>query len=152
MKCYIPQCDQGDCCQCSPSCFYDLTCNLRFHIFFIFLTAATTEKTRYLVQAHSEATLHCENEKRGQKQCKGTIWIFSGKTSTAAVELILLGEIKEKSDRQSLSENCSLVINNVTAEDAGSYTCQQWNGTKESTGDVKLAEDSVVDLSVVTGE
>lgn len=136
-----------------PIMFLWFTCNLRFHIFFIFLTAATTEKTRYLVQAHSETTLHCENEKRGQKQCKGTIWIFSGKTSRAAVELILLGEIKEKSDRQSLSENCSLVINNVTAEDAGSYTCQQWRGTKEtSTGDVKLAEDSVVDLSVVTGE
>lgn len=104
------------------------------------------------MQAHSEATLHCENEKLGQKQCKGTTWTFSGKTSRAAVELILLGEIKEKSGRQSLSENCSLVINNVTAEDAGSYVCQQWRGTKESTGDVKLAEDSVVYLSVVTGE
>lgn len=111
------------------------------------------------MQAHSEATLHCENEKLGQEQCKGTTWLFIGKTSTAVVELFNYGEInedgKEKSNRLrlSLSENCSLVINNVTAEDAGSYVCEQWNGTKEtSTGDTQLANDSVVDLSVVTGE
>ncbi|XP_075869143.1 uncharacterized protein LOC142879648 [Nelusetta ayraudi] len=116
--------------------------------------AAITESTRRLVQAHSEATLPCENVKLGQKQCKGTTWIFLSKTSY--VELFHYGEVtedgKEKSDRLrlSLSENCSLGIKNVTAEDVGSYTCQQWRGTKESTGDTKLAENSVVYLSVVT--
>lgn len=139
-----------------PIVFLWFTWNLRFHIFFIFLTAAITESTRRLVQAHSEATLPCENVKLGQKQCKGTTWIFLSKTSY--VELFHYGEVtedgKEKSDRLrlSLSENCSLVIKNVTAEDVGSYTCQQWRGTKESTGDTKLAENSVVYLSVVTGE
>lgn len=108
------------------------------------------------MQADSEATLHCGNAKLGQEQCRGTTWNFSGKTSTA-VELFQYGKIKEDVKEKfkilTWSKNCSLVIKKVTAEDAGSYTCQQWKGTEETTtGDVQLAEDSVVDLSVVTGE
>lgn len=132
--------------------------DLRFYIFFTFLTAAIVERRRYLVQAQRKVTLHCGNEKLGQKQCKGTTWMFSNGTSSAALELFKYGEItkdgKERSDRLrlSLTANCSLVIKKVTVEDAGSYTCQQWSRTKESTEDIRLADDSTVDLSVVTGE
>lgn len=126
-----------------------------FYIFFTFLTAAIAERKRYLVQAQGKATLQCENEKLGQKQCKGTTWIFISGINRTTVELFQYGEInggsKEQSHRLSLDESCSLVIRKVTVEDAGSYVCQQWSGTK-GTKATKQATDSTVDLSVVTGE
>uniref|UniRef100_A0A8C9XCP8 Immunoglobulin V-set domain-containing protein n=1 Tax=Sander lucioperca TaxID=283035 RepID=A0A8C9XCP8_SANLU len=36
-----------------------------------------------------------------------------------------------KSDRLSVKEKCSLVIKNVTEEDAGRYFCQQYNKAEQ---------------------
>ena len=71
--------------------------------------------------------------------------------SKALVELIKLGQINEpfrpKSDRLSLTENCSLLIKNLSAEDAGLYTCRQFN----SRGQLHVPDAPVL-LSVVTSE
>lgn len=98
-----------------------------------------------------DATLGCENVIKNQHKCVNTIWIFSQPTSKAAVELIKLGQIGEgartKSDRLSLTENCSLLIKNLSAEDAGLYGCQQYDSRGQ-----KLGSDAQVYLSVVTSE
>ena len=86
-----------------------------------------------------------------QDKCDSTTWIFVGSGSTAAVELIRLGQIgekaKAKSDRLSVTANCSLVIKKVTVEDVGRYFCQQYDRSGQKQG-----QDSLVYLSVVTSE
>ena len=85
-----------------------------------------------------------------QNNCDGTTWTFSY-LSNRTVELVRLGQIgvdaKTKSDRLSVRENCSLVIKNVTEEDAGRYLCQQYKKAGRYQG-----QDSQVYLSVVTSE
>ena len=87
-----------------------------------------------------------------QNKCDGTTWIFSRSTNTAAVELIKLGQIgenaKAKSDRLSVTADCSLVIKKVTVEDAGWYVCQQFNRSGQLQPDL----GSLVVLSVVSSE
>ncbi|XP_035851585.1 uncharacterized protein LOC118493890 isoform X2 [Sander lucioperca] len=99
------------------------------------------------VRDGDEVTLSCENVRDDQNNCDGTTWSFSDLNST--VELVILGQIgvnaKAKSDRLSVKEKCSLVIKNVTEEDAGRYFCQQYNKTEQKQG-----QDSQVYLSVVT--
>ncbi|XP_062292872.1 uncharacterized protein LOC133997317 isoform X2 [Scomber scombrus] len=99
------------------------------------------------VRDGDEATLSCENVMTDQDECDSTTWLFSDSRNTATVELIELGQIgenaKAKSDRLSVTANCSLVIKKVTVEDAGRYSCQQYNRS----GQYKY---SLVDLSVVS--
>jgi len=83
--------------------------------------------------------------------CKSTTWIYSFNHST--VELINLG-IKnndtKRHERLSLESDCSLNIKNVTEEDYGAYTCQQWidmNG-----GYQKQGNDRHIYLHVLHGK
>ncbi|CAI5684511.1 unnamed protein product [Oreochromis niloticus] len=76
--------------------------------------------------------------------CNSTTWAFSGLTDTAAVELATHGQIhkdvRAKSARLSVTADCSLVINKVTVEDAGRYTCRQIkSGNEVSEFDVYLS-------------
>ncbi|XP_062292873.1 uncharacterized protein LOC133997317 isoform X3 [Scomber scombrus] len=99
------------------------------------------------VRDGDEATLSCENVMTDQDKCNSTNWIFVS-TNTAVVELIKLGQIgenaKDKSDRLSVTADCSLVIKKVTVEDVGQYTCRQFKSGQ------RRGRDSVVDLSVVS--
>ncbi|XP_067428898.1 uncharacterized protein [Thunnus thynnus] len=101
----------------------------------------------FTVRDGDEVTLPCENLIRHQDRCGSTIWLFSVSRNTAAVKLIEFGQIgkkaKAKSDRLSVTANCSLVIKKVTVEDVGRYTCRQFKSGQQY-------QDSVVDLSVVT--
>ncbi|XP_041832734.1 uncharacterized protein LOC121634264 [Melanotaenia boesemani] len=74
-------------------------------------------------------------------------WSFS-KNKLKTVTLFEHGQIHReaaaKSDRLSLTANCSLVIKKVTDEDAGLYTCRQFvSGQKQG-------PDSMVHMSVIT--
>ncbi|XP_016533340.1 uncharacterized protein LOC103146752 [Poecilia formosa] len=79
--------------------------------------------------------------------CDKTDWIFSGQSNKRAEPLFERGKIhkdaRTKSDRLSVTSNCSLVIKKISVEDVGLYTCRQF----ETSGE-KVAE-SVADLSVV---
>uniref|UniRef100_A0A669BBD9 Immunoglobulin V-set domain-containing protein n=1 Tax=Oreochromis niloticus TaxID=8128 RepID=A0A669BBD9_ORENI len=73
----------------------------------------------------------------------------------ADLELITLGQIvehaKTKSDRLSVTANCSLLIKNVTVEDVGLYYCQQYK-LGETRAESTLVYQSFIDLSVITCE
>lgn len=87
-------------------------------------------------------------EKLIQDQQSSTTWLFSG-DYRSTVELVADGEVQSyKPGRLILRENCSLTIKNLTAEDAGLYTCRQF----ESPGGNQIAEDSTFDLAVVSSE
>ncbi|XP_040921013.1 uncharacterized protein LOC121200035 isoform X2 [Toxotes jaculatrix] len=102
-----------------------------------------------IVRHGGDVTLSCENVKRNKHNCDSTSWIVTDSRKSAAVELVRLGKIgehaRDKSDRLSVTENCSLVIKKVTDEDAGCYTCRQFDKSGQKQG-----PDSVVHLSVVT--
>ncbi|XP_042246119.1 uncharacterized protein LOC121882147 isoform X2 [Thunnus maccoyii] len=112
-------------------------------------TAVTGQTSLYItVRDGDEVTLSCENVMTDQDKCDRITWLFNGLRSTATVALIELGQIvenaKAKSDRLSVTANCSLVIKKVTVEDVGRYTCRQFKSGQEQ------GQDSRVDLSVVT--
>ncbi|XP_038583666.1 uncharacterized protein LOC119909491 [Micropterus salmoides] len=112
-------------------------------------TAARKLPLSFTVRVGDEVTLPCENVIDVQQRCDSTIWLFAGSGNTAAVELVRLGQIgentKAKSDRLSVTENCSLVIKKVTVEDVGRYSCRQFTHKEGK----QQAPDSQVYLSVI---
>ncbi|XP_050927633.1 uncharacterized protein LOC108887506 isoform X9 [Lates calcarifer] len=114
-----------------------------------FTATATGQYSSITVRDEDEATLSCENVRDDQDQCDRTTWIFSGSGSRSSVPLFDHGKIhraaKSKSDRLSLTENCSLVIKKVTDEDVGRYICRQfYRSGRQQDPDVHVV------LSVVT--
>ncbi|XP_025755075.1 uncharacterized protein LOC109194802 [Oreochromis niloticus] len=97
-------------------------------------------------QRGHDVTLPCKNVIQGQHNCISTTWLFSD--SSSSVELFNLGQkkqVKAKSDRLSLSADCSLVIKKVTDQDVGRYTCRQF---KTPTGSQE-GPDFMIHLSVI---
>ncbi|XP_051741904.1 uncharacterized protein LOC127509574 isoform X9 [Ctenopharyngodon idella] len=82
-----------------------------------------------------------------------TTWIYYNSVRhSVAVELITKGIKKkdtERHERLSLGSDCSLNIKNVTEEDSGFYSCQQWTGPKR---DQKQGPDARVSLHVLHAE
>nr|XP_024657058.1 uncharacterized protein LOC112432851 [Maylandia zebra] len=103
----------------------------------------------FTVRDGDKVTLPCETLINNHHNCDTTVWLFTDSRGTPAVELVYLGQIKEqKSDRLSVTAECSLVIKKVTAEDVGRYTCRQFRGNPGR----PQGPDAVVYLSVVSSE
>ncbi|XP_030262005.1 uncharacterized protein LOC115574547 isoform X2 [Sparus aurata] len=113
-----------------------------------FTGAAENLPASFTVTVGDDVTLPCENMIKPQQKCDSTIWKFKYSRNKSPVELVEHGQIgvnaKAKSDRLSVTENCSLVIKKVTVEDVGRYDCQQYKSDKHQ------GPDSEVDLSVVS--
>ncbi|KAM9356208.1 uncharacterized protein KZ484_014215 isoform 2-T2 [Pholidichthys leucotaenia] len=90
-----------------------------------------------------DVTLSCGNVIGGQHNCGGTIWMYRNKEREE--ELVDNGEIEDNSisDRLSVTENCSLVIKQVTDDDVGRYTCRQKKSEQEQSSGFN------VDLSII---
>ncbi|XP_028461424.1 uncharacterized protein LOC114573426 isoform X2 [Perca flavescens] len=116
------------------------------YFFLIPMLQFTAATPSFTVRVGDEVTLPCEHVIDGQKG-NSTTWVFSELENTPKVVLIGRGRITEnaKADRLSVTEKCSLVIKKVTEEDAGLYTCRQFNKSGQQQG-----EDALVELSIVT--
>ncbi|KAL1279259.1 hypothetical protein QQF64_025932, partial [Cirrhinus molitorella] len=93
------------------------------------------------ISSGENVSLPCNN---ALHDCNSTTWNYNRLSAT--VELIAGGLKKkgtESHERLSLVSNCSLNIKNITKEDYGSYTCQQWSGHQ------KQANDTYVYLHVL---
>ncbi|XP_067282295.1 tyrosine-protein phosphatase non-receptor type substrate 1-like [Pseudorasbora parva] len=95
------------------------------------------------ISSGGNVRLSCNNALSG---CTSTTWLYNRFRHSAAVELIAGGMKKKDTERHeslSLGSDCSLNINNVTIEDRGVYTCQQYvNGHHQG-------PDASVDLHVL---
>ncbi|XP_039454613.1 uncharacterized protein LOC120433104 [Oreochromis aureus] len=118
----------------------------------VFSTVSVNETSMFM-KVGDDVTLLCLNVIDEQNNCDGTTWTFASRNKPATVELITLGQIgkeaKTKSDRLSVTANCSLLIKKLTVEDVGLYFCQQYK-VEETPSKYTLVHQSLVDLSVIT--
>lgn len=63
----------------------------------------------------------CGNDPMTPHSCEHLTWLRAKNSNTS--DLFKRGQTKP--NRLSLTENCALVIKNVTVEDAASYTCRR---------------------------
>ncbi|XP_042079985.1 uncharacterized protein LOC102306939 isoform X1 [Haplochromis burtoni] len=98
-----------------------------------------TEHVLYLTPGN-DVIMPCDNV---PDTCSMVIWAYS-KHGSQTINMVHNGIVEKNSaqaDRLSLHSNCSLSINNITAEDAGQYFCRP-----EGTAD----QDTNVDLNILT--
>uniref|UniRef100_A0A8C2PZY1 Ig-like domain-containing protein n=1 Tax=Cyprinus carpio TaxID=7962 RepID=A0A8C2PZY1_CYPCA len=102
----------------------------------IFLSSLLTgisgvDETHVFISSGENVRLSCNN---ALHDCNSTTWNYNGFIDSATVELIGLGIKKkdtERHERLSLGSDCSLNIRNISKEDYGYYTCQQYlNGQR----------------------
>ncbi|XP_036942547.1 uncharacterized protein LOC119012647 isoform X2 [Acanthopagrus latus] len=105
------------------------------------LPVITGQYVRFTVRIGGEVTLPCGNVTQEQDKCDRTTWSFRRFTSASA-DLVRFGQVLEtanaKSDRLSVTENCSLVVRRVTVDDGGLYTCRQFESGKHEDTHVHL--------------
>ncbi|RVE71077.1 hypothetical protein OJAV_G00070880 [Oryzias javanicus] len=97
------------------------------------------------VRVGDEVTLKCENANDFSDGCSRIIWIYSYSTKSTIYLFEngkILTDFGSKTDRLSVTENCSLVIEKITDEDAGIYTCRQFSTSG------RLEREFWVDLNV----
>ncbi|XP_062267594.1 uncharacterized protein LOC133973635 isoform X1 [Platichthys flesus] len=112
-------------------------------------TVLAVQYSFIIIRAGAKVTLSCDKMRDDHVNCGATEWLFIDSEGTRAVELFVNRQLhtsvisKSKADRLRLAANCSLVIREVTAEDAGQYVCRQFNLTTQT------HEDHQVYFSVV---
>uniref|UniRef100_A0AAX7VSW6 Ig-like domain-containing protein n=1 Tax=Astatotilapia calliptera TaxID=8154 RepID=A0AAX7VSW6_ASTCA len=98
-----------------------------------------TKHVLYLTPGN-DVIMPCDNV---PDTCSMVIWAYS-KHESQTINMVHNGIVEKNSaqaDRLSLHSNCSLSINNITAEDAGQYFCRP-----EGNAD----QDTTVDLNILT--
>ncbi|XP_062415671.1 uncharacterized protein LOC119194720 isoform X2 [Pungitius pungitius] len=125
-----------------------------FCVMLLLLQATVSGRTpsdpHFLIRAGDDVTL--PSTRVNQDRCDGSTWLYTRTGSTET--LVEHGKIKNdsvipeaKTNRMSLTANCSLVIRKVSGEDAGRYTNRDFDEAGRQQG-----ADSVSELFVLTME
>ncbi|XP_052431822.1 uncharacterized protein LOC128026716 [Carassius gibelio] len=101
------------------------------------------------ISSGEDVRLPCNNALHDAlHDCNSTTWNYNRGSHSGTVELIALGKERkgtERHERLSLESDCSLNITNISTEDYGYYTCQQWTGV----GGKQIGPDARVYLHVL---
>ncbi|XP_060945047.1 uncharacterized protein LOC133022049 [Limanda limanda] len=109
--------------------------SLHLLLLLIPFTVLAVQYSSIIIRAGAEVTLPCDNVRDDHVNCGATEWLFSDIQRNTTVNLFVNRQLstseisKSKADRLRLAANCSLVIREVTAEDAGEYDCRQFDRT-----------------------
>ncbi|KAM4529395.1 uncharacterized protein V3H82_027563 isoform 4-T4 [Fundulus diaphanus] len=115
----------------------------KMFVFFLLLLQIPGAESRdlslyFTIRAGDDITLPCENVPHGYSDCSSTTWLHSN-SGRVTVELVNLGQVKDgRSDRLSVSADCSLVLKKVTAQDVGLYICRQYISGPQSGPDAQV--------------
>ncbi|XP_060928569.1 uncharacterized protein LOC133002998 [Limanda limanda] len=92
-------------------------------------TVIADQDSSIYIRAGAEVTLPCGIVRDDHVNCGATDWFFNDSENPGSAYLFVKGQLnrfvisKSKAGRLRLAANCSLVIREVTAEDAGQYIC-----------------------------
>ncbi|KAL1279233.1 hypothetical protein QQF64_025906, partial [Cirrhinus molitorella] len=96
------------------------------------LCSSGVDYIHVFISSGENVHLPCNN---ALHDCNSTTWTYNRFSHSVAVKLIDLGikrKYTERHERLSLGSDCSLNIKNITKEDYGYYTCQQYvNGQQK---------------------
>ncbi|XP_054872044.1 uncharacterized protein LOC129347273 isoform X1 [Amphiprion ocellaris] len=113
-------------------------------IFLLQFTAGISGNRFLYYRLGNDVTLPCDDVPPSTTRCSLISWLYNRRTDSQTTTKVKKGKVNQNlpgAERLSLSRNCSLIINNITAEDAGRYVCR--------IGDV--AEfDRLVHLNILT--
>ncbi|KAL1279217.1 hypothetical protein QQF64_025890, partial [Cirrhinus molitorella] len=90
------------------------------------------------ISSGENVRLPCNNALHG---CKSTTWTCNRFRHSATVKLIgpgIKNKDTERHERLSLGSDCSLNIKNITKEDYGSYSCQQYVNGQQQGADARV--------------
>uniref|UniRef100_A0A3B5Q3I7 Ig-like domain-containing protein n=1 Tax=Xiphophorus maculatus TaxID=8083 RepID=A0A3B5Q3I7_XIPMA len=93
-------------------------------IFLSFSGVVTTEQVHLYHKAGDEAVLPCNRP--SSSSCSSVNWLYKRNEDMKYQQEVQRGIVQSspRSARLSLDRICSLIINNITAEDAGRYRCR----------------------------
>ncbi|XP_056604349.1 uncharacterized protein LOC130420864 [Triplophysa dalaica] len=92
----------------------------------LFTGVSGAEATHVFISSGESVSLSCN---ASLHQCSSTTWIYNKYTTSSEVEVFTGGINKnntERSERLSLTSDCSLNIYNTTQHDGGLYICRQY--------------------------
>ncbi|XP_028997272.1 uncharacterized protein LOC114849728 [Betta splendens] len=99
---------------------------LVFLILMLQFTVTEQLSSSVALRAGNDVTLVCDRVKDEQDECQNIQWIYIDAAHTRTDGLVRNGQIvASRSNRLRLGEKCSLVIKNVTDQDAGRYVCRR---------------------------
>ncbi|XP_029966131.1 uncharacterized protein LOC115401891 [Salarias fasciatus] len=81
-----------------------------------------------------EVLLPCLRVSLSETRCSDIDWLYNkDQTTSTDISDGVVEKTSPRAARLSLHTNCSLIINNITAEDAGRYICRYLKDTQEDT-------------------
>ncbi|XP_074471424.1 uncharacterized protein LOC141755950 isoform X3 [Sebastes fasciatus] len=122
----------------------DTKCLLELILIFVLQFEGISGEFSYLYNRPGEdVILPCATASPSDPTCSIVKWLYNRDQSLTLI-VVEKGNVRQSSaraDRLSVETNCSLVINNINAEDVGFYTCRQGSS---------INQDAFVFLSVLT--
>ncbi|XP_036066492.1 obscurin-like [Oryzias melastigma] len=100
----------------------------------VFVLTGISEKTERLYErVGDDVVLPCRVKSSSSSSCSIVNWLYPKDSRGASIEELFKGKVDQGSARASrlkMSSDCSLIIRNITDEDAGQYNCSlgNWNG------------------------